>query len=88
MLSCLDGDDFTQMYNWRKHIIRDEYELSQYLESPDRPRPYQEPTLVRRPEVYADFLAHLDAAGMLGWRRGGGSLLGVFLLQKRTASFA
>ena len=49
-----------------------------------RPKPFIEPALVRNFRVYADFLVHLDRSGMLSWRVGGESLLGIIFVAKKT----
>ena len=66
------------------HILKDDLQRAMYRSSVDRPKPFLEPTLVRRPAVYADFLRHMHQAGMLGWREGGESLMGVFFVPKKS----
>eukprot|EP00973_Karenia_brevis_P045376 6285342-Karenia_brevis.AAC.1 len=68
---------------WRHLVLKPQSLLEEYFRSADRPKQFCEPTLVRRPKVYAEFLARLDQAGMLTWRRGGDSLLGVFFVAKK-----
>ena len=45
--------------------------------------PYLDPQLVRDPKVYAKFLRRLDAAGILTWKTGIRSWLGVFFVAKK-----
>ena len=54
-----------------------------YVGSQQRVKPYLEPTLVKRPDVYGHFLSHLDFANMLKWRVGGPSLMGIFFVHKK-----
>ena len=64
---------------WERHILKDDLGRATYRSSPDRVRPFLEPTLVRRASVYRDFVRRLSESGMVSWRVGGESLLGVFL---------
>ena len=57
------------MFGWERNILKDA-DGNDYASSQQRVKPYLEPTLVRRPEVYGDFLSHLDSANMLKWRVG------------------
>lgn len=45
---------------------------------------FAEPTLCRRPYVYADFLKRLEKSGMVRWRVGGASNLGLFFVKKKS----
>ena len=74
VVDWLDGATHSQIYNWKSEVLCNTEERSCYSNSPRRPRPFLEPTLVQDPSIYADFLKHLDQAGMLTWRVGGETL--------------
>ena len=59
LVDSLDPADAQLAVNWRTEVLKDETELSQYLSGPNRVKPFLEPTLCRRPMVYADFCAPL-----------------------------
>ena len=84
----LEGADYNMVYDWEQHVLKNAAERVEHATSADRPRPFLEPTLVRRPAVYGDFLSRLDQAGMLCWREGGDSLLGVLFAKKNLGSCA
>ncbi len=81
--SCLDGDDRAFAVDWRHTMLRSDAERQEYLCSSDRIRPHLEPTLVRRPSVYGDFVNELYKRNMLTFRIGSDSLLGVFFVKKK-----
>jgi hypothetical protein len=78
----LSDADQSMVYDWETSILRDDSEVRSHFDSASRVKPFLEPTLVRRPQVYAEFLQRLEAAGMLVWRVGGPSLLGFFFCEK------
>ena len=80
----LSGADRTMVCEWETSILRDESERRSHFTLASRVQPYLEPSLVKRPEVYSDFLRRLEAAGMLTWRVGGPSLLGTFFVRKKS----
>ena len=71
VLDNLGGADYNLLCDWERHILKDEAARMQHASDPCRPRPFLEPSLVRRPAVYGDFLHRLDQAGMVSWRLGG-----------------
>ena len=82
-VQSLDGADLQCIENWSSQILLNAEDRLEYLNSLKRPKVFFEPTLGRRPKVYADFLCHLNAAGMLGWQLSGESLLGVFSVKNK-----
>ena len=83
LVQSLDGADLQCIENWSSQILLNAEDRLEYLNSLKRPKVFFEPTLGRRPKVYADFLCHLNAAGMLGWQLSGESLLGVFFVKNK-----
>ena len=84
VLDHLADADAELIGDWATHVLKDAGARSTYRSSAARPRPFLEPSLVRRPQVYAEFLLHLHRAGMLSWRVGGESLLGIFFVAKKS----
>ena len=83
ILESLQGTDRSVIENWSSAILKSPSERNLYLNSSDRVKPFLEPSLVRDEQTYAGFVARLDAAGMLCWKRGVASLLGCFFVRKK-----
>ena len=83
VVDSLGEVDREMTLGWEHNILKDAEGIHDYVSSQQRVKPYLEPSLVRRPEVYGDFLSHLDSANMLNWRVGGPSLMGIFFVHKK-----
>ena len=83
VVDSLGEADREMTLGWEHNILKDADGVHDYVSSQQRVKPYLEPTLVRCPEVYGDFLSHLDSANMLNWRVGGPSLMGIFFVHKK-----
>ena len=83
VVESLDGGDKFVVEHWASHILKSPQDRDLYSTSVDRPRPFLEPTLVKESSVYADFLDKLDKGGLLSWKQGLPSLLGVFFVRKK-----
>ncbi len=82
--SCLTGEHREFVESWRETLLRSEADRTAFLASSDRISPHLEPSLVKRPGVYGDFIQELAARGMLDFRVGGESLLGIFFVRKKS----
>ena len=82
----LASDDSEFVTRLRETMLKSSDDISSYMASADRVKPFLEPTLVRRPCVYADFLHRLFDCGMIRFRVGGPSLLGVFFVTKSSGN--
>ena len=67
---------------WEHNILKYADGIHDYVSSQQRVRQYLESTLVKRSDVYGDFLSPLDSANMPKWRVGGPSLMGIFFAHK------
>ena len=83
VVDSLAGQPKEEIDNWRTRILKPESARDDYMNGTDRIRPYLDPQLVRDPKVYAKFLQRLDAAGILTWKTGIRSWLGVFFVAKK-----
>ena len=88
VVDSLSGADRVLVDGWERHILKDAAARAAHRSSPDRARPFLEPTLVRNSSTYADFIQRLNQAGMLTFRVGGESLLGVFFVRKKMVNYA
>ena len=82
VVNSLVGQPKEEIVNWRTRILKSESERHAYLHGEDRVKPYLDPNLVRDSKVYAKFLQRLDSAGLLKWKIGIRSWLGIFFVAK------
>ena len=54
VLDLLEGADFEMVNDWGKTLLRPVEQREQYLNCAERPKPFLEPSLVRKLRVYAD----------------------------------
>ena len=83
VVQSLSGKPHEEIVNWRERILKPESERHDYMHGKDRIKPYLDPKLVRDSKVYAKFLQRLDGAGILSWKVGIQSWLGVFFVAKK-----
>ena len=69
---CLGEADRTWLKDWRLHMLRPPEESAALRRDCDVRRPYADPSLVQRPQVYADFLHTLYDRNMLRWKLANG----------------
>ena len=75
--------DRNTVVGWETSMLLGPEGREEHRQSAERPRPFLEPSLVSKPEVYGNFLSLLDRAGMIQWRIGGPSYLGIFFVRKK-----
>ena len=83
VVDSLAGQPKEEIHNWRNRILKPESARDDYMNGTDRIRPYLDPQLVRDLKVCAQFLQRLDAAGILTWKTGIRSWLGVIFVAKK-----
>ena len=84
IVSNLSEADSHLVVGWETSMLNSLDERQVHSAAADRPRPFLDPSLVAKPAVYGDFVATLHEAGMLQWRIGGPSYLGIFFVRKKS----
>ena len=86
---CLGEADRAWLRDWRLHMLRPTDESAALIRDSAVRRPYADPSLVHRPQVYADFLHTLHDRHMLRWTLAAGreeTLAPFFVGKKATAT--
>ena len=84
LVNCLSAADSKWFREWRVHMLRPALETEALIRDGRVRRPYCDPSLVKQPHTYADFLWRLKSCGMLRWKRANGreGTLGPFFVGK------